>query len=271
VNVARAGRVGLLGLILTIAGACSPPAATSAASPGATELTVYAAASLAAVLGEVKKAYEGANPGIRLILSTDSSSALATKIEQGAPADVFLSADTTNPDKLVAAGLAAGAPAIFASNRLTVIVPSANPAAIHSPSDLARPGVKIIAAGDGVPITSYANQLIQNLAASPGYPAGFAKAYAANVVSREDNVAAVVTKVALAEGDAAVVYATDARGSASRVVEVPVPDAANVIARYAGVVIRASPRVVAAAGFLGWLAGPAGQAVLRLAGFLPPA
>ena len=121
---------------------------------------------------KVKTAYEAANPGTTLTISTDSSRALETQIEQGAPADVFLSADTTNPQKLVDKGLAAGAVVKFAGNLLTVIVPTANPAGIATPADLAKAGVKVIAAGDTVPITKYATQLVANLAKQPGYPAG---------------------------------------------------------------------------------------------------
>ena len=81
-------------------------------------------------------------------------------------------------------------------------MPTDNPAGIKTPADLARPGVKVIAAGDEVPITKYATQLVANLAKEPGYPADFAAAYAANIVSKEDNVKAVVAKIELGEGDA---------------------------------------------------------------------
>jgi molybdate transport system substrate-binding protein len=242
---------------------------SSSASAAAVDLTIFAAASLAGVLEEVKGAYEAAHPGTTLTLSTDSSSALATQIEQGAPADVFLSADTTSPKKLVDGGFSVGEAATFAANRLTVVVPADNPARIASPADLARPGVKIIAAGDEVPITTYAKQLVANFAKEAGYPAGFEAAYAANVVSKEDNVKAVIAKIEIGEGDAAIVYVTDAKASTG-VTTVTVPDAANVTARYAGIVVGASPDQEPARMFLGWLTGPDGQAVLSRFGFLPP-
>ena len=137
-------------------------------------LTIYCAASLKGALDKVKAAYEAANPGTTLTISTDSSAALETQIEQGAPADVFLSADTTNPGRLVDKGLAEGAAVTFAGNKLTIIVPIANPGGIATPADLAKTGVKVIAAGDAVPITKYATQLLANLAKEPGYPADFA-------------------------------------------------------------------------------------------------
>ena len=130
-------------------------------------------------------------------------------------------------------------------------------------------GVKVIAAGDDVPITKYANQLVANLAKEPGYPADFVAMYKANIKSKEENVKAVVAKIEQAEGDAGIVYVTDAKAS-TKVVPVDVPDSANVPATYAGVVIKASPHVDAATDFLTWFAGPDGQAILTGFGFLPP-
>jgi molybdate transport system substrate-binding protein len=251
---------------LTVA-ACS----TGGGSPGAAgvDLEVYAAASLKEALEQVETAYEAAHPGTTLTVSTDSSAALETKIEQGAPADVFLSADTTNPQKLVDAGLSAGDVTPFAGNLLTIIVPGDNPAGIQTPADLARSGVKIVAAGAAVPIARYATQLVDNLAGESGYPADFAARYAGNIVSQEDNVAGIVTKVELGEGDAGIVYVTDAKG-AEKVATIAVPDSANLPATYGGVVVRASPDQEAAAAFLAWLAGSEGQVVLAKLGFLPP-
>jgi len=281
-------RTRLLGPIVAVAlllaacsSAASPSAPASAAStsfatsaagrpPTAANLTVYGASSLKAALAKVKTAYEGANPGTTLTISTDSSTALETKIEQGAPADVFLSADTEDPQKLVDAGLAAGEVTRFAGNLLAVVVPTANPAGIQTPADLANAGLKIIAAGDAVPITTYASQLVANLAKLPGYPADFAARYAANVASKEDGVAGVLSKVGLGEGDAGIVYVTDATSS-GKVTTIPIPDAANVPATYGGVVVKASPHVDAATAFMTWLAGPDGQAILASFGFRPPA
>ncbi len=253
------------------ASAAAPTAApaSAATSPSAADLTILGAASLKKVLDQAKTAYEAANPGTKLTISTDSSSALETKIEQGAPADVFLSADTTNPKKLVDKGLAAGEPVTFAGNKLTVIVPSDNPAGIKTPADLAKPGVKIIAAEDAVPITKYATQLVADLAKETGYPADFAAAYTKNIASKEDNVGQVVAKIELGEGDAGIVYVTDAKSS-TKVMPIDVPPTADVPATYDGVVVKASQDPAAAKAFLDWLAGPDGQAILSSFGFLPP-
>ena len=267
-----------LAVVVVACGGSNPSATTapptqaasqSAPSAAAVELNVLGAASLKGALDKVKQAYEAASPGITMTISADSSSALETKIEQGAPADVFLSADTTNPQKLVDGGFASGSIVVFAGNKLTIIVPRDNPAGVTSPKDLARPGIDIIAAGDEVPITKYATKLVQNLAAQPGYPATFAADYAANVVSKEENVEAVVGKIDLGQGDAGIVYVTDAAAS-TRVATVEVPDRANVPATYGGVVVKASPHQDEAGAFLTWLAGPGGQAILAGFGFLPP-
>jgi molybdate transport system substrate-binding protein len=259
----------------SVGASASPAVSSDTLAPGSpanaepVELTILAAASLSGILEEATIAYEAGHPGTSLTVSTDSSSALETQIEQGAPADVFLSADTTNPEKLVEGGFAAGTPVPFAGNELTIIVPADNPGGVTTPADLARPGLKVVAAAEEVPITKYATQLLANLAGQPGYPAGFEAAYAANVVSREDNVRAVVAKIELGEGDAGIVYVTDAATS-DTVTTVDVPEGANVPASYAGVVVGTSRHLDIARAFLTWFAGPDGREILAGFGFLPP-
>jgi molybdate transport system substrate-binding protein len=247
----------------------SPSSRAASAAATAPPVTIFGASSLKGVLDRMKTAWESSHPGSTLTISTDSSSALETQIEQGAPADVFLSADASNPKKLADKGLTDGAAIDFAGNLLTVIVPVTNPAKITSPKDLAKGGIKVIAAGDDVPVTKYAMQVVHNLASEPGYPPSFASSYMANVASKEDNVSAVVTKVALGEGDAAIVYVTDARAE-PKVTPVEIPRDANVLATYAGVVNKPSANAATAHEFLAWVAGPEGQAILATFGFLPP-
>jgi molybdate transport system substrate-binding protein len=254
--------------IALVAAGCAVGTAVSP-SVDRVELTIFGAASLKGALEVAKSAYEAGAPGTTLTLSTDSSSTLATQIEQGAPADVFLAADTSQPARLVEGGYASGDAVAFATNSLSIIVPPENPGGIRTPADLARPGVRIIAAGDEVPITAYARQLVANLATEPGYPGDFVAAYDRNVASREDNVKAIVAKIELGEGDAGIVYVTDARAS-TRVKAVTVPDVANVSATYAGVVVNASPNQAAAKAFLDWVADPDGQSILASFGFGPP-
>ena len=270
-NTTRAVLLALLAVLIASCSSGVSPASTTGASQAVSgaELQIYGAASLKSGLAAVKDAYESTHAGMTLTITTDSSAALATKIEQGAPVDVFLSADMSNPQKLVDEGLAsASAGTKFAGNLLTVIVPAGNPAGLESAKDLARGGLKVIAAADTVPISKYAQQLVGNLAAESGYPANFEAAYGANVVSSEDNVAAIVSKVALGEGDAAIVYVTDAMTS-SKVRTIDVPPNANVRVTYGGVVLKASQHPDAASQFLAWLSGPEGQTVLGTFGFRP--
>lgn len=262
--------VAALALLLA---ACQPsaaasPAASAAQSVEAVELTVLGAASLHDALTEIEVAYEAAVPGNDLVIATDSSAALRTQIEEGLPADVFLSADIANPQALRETGLTSGDPVPYAGNRLALVVPTDNPAGIESPADLAA-AVQIIAAGPGVPITSYVAEVVANLAALSDYPAGFADAYAANVVSEEDNVRGVLTKIELGEGDAGFVYQTDAQSS-SEVLAVEIPEGANTHAVYAACAISDSDNLDAAEAFLAWLAGPGGQGVLAEFGFTEP-
>lgn len=253
----------LVACLVVVACAASP-----SANATGTTLTVLGAASLRDALTEATAAYAAAT-GVRFTLSFDSSATLRTQIEQGAPADVFAAADMTNPKALVDAGLTERGVTSFARNQLVVAVPADNPAGIESPADLVRDGVRIVAAGESVPITRYAEEAIDKLAALPGYPAGYAEAVSANIVSREDNVRAALTKVELGEADAAITYATDVRSSTTAQA-VEIPPAANVIATYGAVVIKASSSPDPAAAFVAWLAGGEGAAVLARFGFLPP-
>ena len=260
---------------VTVGPSTAPSAATASGAASAApslptdEVIVFAAASLKDVLKEAVTAYTTANPNTKIFVSTDSSSALATQIQQGAPADLFLSADTKNPDTLATAGLTTGATVPFAGNTLTVIVPLDDKAGITSPKDLANAGIKVIAAGDEVPITKYANQAVDNLAKVAGYPADFAAKYAANIASKEPNVKGIVAKVELGEGDAGIVYVTDAKAS-TKVKPVEIPAEANVPATYGGVVIKDAKFATDATAFFDWLTGTDGQALFAKYGFLPP-
>ena len=258
----------LLGLVL-LAGACSAGASTPAAAPTAVRLTVYAAASLHDVMGALASRYAKVVPGMQIAFSFDSSAALRTQIEQGAGADLFVSADLVNAQRLADEGLTAGPVVPVVRNVLTIVVPATGSSPVHTPFDLALPGVRVVAAGSAVPITKYATKLIANLAALPGAPPDFVAAVDHNIVSREEDVTAVLAKVALGEGDAGIVYTTDARSS-SEVRTVAVPADANVPATYGAVVVKASPHAAAASAFLHWLLGSDAQSTFAAFGFLAP-
>jgi molybdate transport system substrate-binding protein len=247
---------------------CAAAPGTEASARGV-QLTVFAAASLRDVLTEAAGAYRAKAPQVTISLAFDASSALRTQIEQGAPADLFLSADTDDPQRLAEAGLTTSRPIPFASNSLVIVVPADQEGAISGPFDLARPGLRVVAAGRQAPISRYAERLLAKLAGGPDAPAGFAQAVEANIVSREDNVRAVLAKIELGEGDAAIVYATDALSS-DRVRTIAIPEWAEVAVSYSAVVMAGSPQRAAADELLSWLRARDGQAVLARFGFGPP-
>ncbi len=255
--------VPMLALLVFVASGCVE-AACACAPPN---LQVFGASSLSHALDEFATAYEATGRVSAVTPATGSSGSLRVQIEQGAPADLFLAADTANPQALFDSGLSDGPPMPFATNHLIVVVPEENPAGITSAADLARPNVAVIAAGEDVPITRYAEQLVTNLAALPGYPPDFAAAYAANIASREDNVGAVVSKIELGEGDAAIVYVTDAGAASVQSVEIPIE--ADVVATYSGVILKRTQHPVASRDLLDWIRGAGGQTILVDLGFSP--
>lgn len=240
--------------------------ACNSASATPSQITVLAASSLQTALPDLTAAWKTSHPTTSLVTSTGATSALRMQIEQGSPADVLLGADTTNAQTLVDEEAARGPVTPYATNALTVIVPANNPKGIQTAADLAKPGVCVIAAGDNVPINHYAEQLVMNLSQRSDYGSSFAANYEANVCSREDNVGAVVNKISLGEGDAAIVYVTDA-AAGQNLEQVSVPADSNVVATYGGVVTSSSTSPDTAAEFVSWLTGPAGQSVLKSHGF----
>lgn len=230
---------------------------------------MLAAASLREAFSDLARAYGSVSPGVRLVLIADASNALRAQIETGAIADVFASADTANPLRLVDAGSTVGPARVFAANELALVTPATDATGIRDAYDLAHPGVRVVAAGPDVPISGYATRLIENLQAQPGAQSGLRDAIEANTVSREDNVRAVLAKIELGEGDAGFVYATDAR-SDPKVRVVPLPPGVNVRAAYAAVVPGSAAHPAEGSAFVAWLAGPDAEAILRKHGFLPP-
>lgn len=229
-------------------------------------LTVFAAASLTDVMGALGSAYRDAT-GTTIQATFDASSALRTQIEGGAPADLFLSADEANVDRLVTAALARDK-AIIARNSLAIVARKGGPVADWT--DLTADGVRVAAAGPDVPITHYATDLVAALAAAPGAPSGFAAGYAANVATEEDNVRAELAKVQAGEADAAIVYATDAASAGAEVATVALPDGVAVAAQLAGAVISSSDAATAAGAFLRWITGPDAGAIWERYAFVRP-
>jgi molybdate transport system substrate-binding protein len=219
--------------------------------------TVFAAASLTGAFQRVASAFEKAQPGVRVELNFAGSQTLVQQIQQGAPADVFASADEANMQKLVASGEVAGAPQLFAHNALQIVVAAGNPKRIAGLADLRAPGLVIALCGTTVPCGRYAGEAFGK--ASLAVPAA----------SQELDVKAVVMKVALGEVDAGIVYVTDVRAAGGRVEGVDIPEAFNVVARYPIATLKSAPNPTAAAAFVAFVLSPEGQGVLATFGFLP--
>jgi molybdate transport system substrate-binding protein len=215
------------------------------------QLTVYAAASLTDVFPKIDSAEK---------YSFGGSNALAAQITQGAPADVFASANTTLPNQLFAKGLCSK-PIVFTRNTLVIVVPTSNPASIHSVYDLQKPGIKLVVAGKGVPVGSYTIQILQNM--------DLDTAVLKNVVSQETDVREVLAKVALGEADAGFVYSTDAKTVPGKVKVIKVPAWAQPKVQYGACVVTASHNQAAAQTFVSNLIKAPAQKQLLAYGFLP--
>ncbi len=193
-------------------------------------LTVYAAASLTDVFTEIGTTFEAGHSGAIVVFNFGGSQNLRTQIEQGAPADVFASANLNEMDALITKGFVTGeAPKIFLTNRLVVILPADNPAGITALEDLSRPGLKLVLAAQEVPAGRYARQVLENLNSMFG--ADYKDRVIANVVSNEDNIRQAVTKVQLGEADGSIVYVSDAV-AAPELQKIEIPAEMNVIAQY---------------------------------------
>lgn len=228
--------------------------ATTATQSGATASgpTVLAAASLTKVFPRIEP---------RGRYTFGGSGALATEIEQGAPADVFAAASPKQPAELLAKKLI-DRPMQFATNTLVLIVPRDNPAEITSVADIAKPGVKLVICNATVPCGDYARNVFMNL--------GITQTAMRNVVSQTTDVTQTVAEVALGQADAGFVYITDATAANGKVkvIRLPAkakPQAADVIA-----VVKSGPNQAAARAFVAKIMSPAGQARLRAAGFGKP-
>ncbi len=234
---------------------------TGSASAGADlsgTLTVFAAASLKSTFTDLANEFETDHPGSKIRLSFAGSSDLVTQISEGAPADVFASADNANMSKLETASLLAASPTNFASNVLTIAVPPGNPAAIGSFKDLGESGVKVVLCAPQVPCGAAAAKVEQ------------AAGTTVKPVSEESSVTDVLGKVSSGEADAGLVYVTDAKGAGNKVTAVDFPEAANAVNTYPIATVAGSKHKELAAAFIALVTGPVGQKVLLAAGFGKP-
>lgn len=250
---------------LSFAAPAALMAAATAQVASAESVRVFAAASLMEAFRDVAALYEQQHAGDAIELNFAGSQVLRTQIEQGASADVFASADLAHADALKAAGLL-GPHAVFARNRLVLVVPAGSPR-VKGLKDVARPGVKVLVAGSSVPVGRYTTQALAKLGAAGLYGDDFQTRVQANVVSQETNVRAVLSKVALGEADAGFVYRTDARPLGQKVLTVAIPAQGQPKVEYQVAVVTASRHRAEARAFVKLLLGTRGRAVLHSAGF----
>lgn len=226
----------------------------SGSSSGQT-LIVFAASSLQDTFTTLGNQFQAAHPGVTVKFDFDGSSTLVEQVQQGAPADVFASADEPTMQKL---GSAAQNPKPFATNVLEIATPPGNPAHITSLADLGKSGVKVVVCAAGVPCGDAAAQLekIQGVTVHP--------------VSEEQNVTDVLGKVESGEADAGIVYVTDVKGAGSKVTGVPIPGTAKVTNVYPIATLQGTKQPQLAQEFVNYVLGSKGQGLLKAAGFGAP-
>ncbi len=237
--------------------AASASASSSASTSLSGSITVFAASSLLGTFTQLGKQFEAAHPGAKVTFSFGASSALATQIVNGAPADVFASASPTNMQQVVAAGDASN-PATFASNVMEVAVPPANPAGVTSVNDLAKSSVKVALCQPQVPCGSTAAKVFANAKVT------------VKPVTLEPDVKSVLGKVELDAVDAGMVYVTDVKAAGAKVTGVQIPADLNASTSYPIAAISKSGDAATAQAFAAYVLSPAGQSVLAAAGFEKP-
>ncbi|MFJ4842852.1 molybdate ABC transporter substrate-binding protein [Streptomyces sp. NPDC088746] len=227
----------------------------SASGAAEADLTVLAASSLTDVFRTAGAAYEQKHPGTEVTFSFAGSQELAAQVEQGAPADALVTADTRTMDGLKSD---TGSPTVIAKNRLVIATGKGNPEKIETLKDLADPGLKVVLAAPEVPVGRYSRQILdaQKIDVKP--------------VSQEPNVRAVLSKVELGEADAGLVYRTDAATATDKIDAVDIPDAQNAVASYPAATLKTSGNSEAATAFVAWLSTPEAQKILADAGFQKP-
>lgn len=258
----------VLAVLVAMLAACG--GAPSAARTPAAELTVFAAASLTDAFKAIGEQFSAANGGAAITFNFAGSDQLATQIAQGAPADVFASANTKQLDVVITAGeIISGTARTFARNRLVLVYPQSNPGKLVALQDLAKPGLKIVLANKHVPVGGYALDFLAKASQLPEYTAAYSPTVLANVVSYEESVKAVLGKIVLGEADAGIVYTTDtATVKDGSIGTLAIPDNLNTIAAYPIAATKNAKNPGLARKFVDFVLSPAGQQILVKYGFI---
>lgn len=245
-------------VLLLVLTACGTSDDASTNDAGSQKLIVFAAASLKKSFTEIGEQFKTDNPGADIEFSYAGSSELVTQLTNGAPADVFASADTNNMDKAAKAGLLSGDPVDFASNTLTIVTAPGNPKKIASVRDLTQPGLSVVVCAPQVPCGS-ATEKVEK-----------ATGVQLDPVSEESQVTDVLGKVTSGQADAGLVYVTDAQGAGDQVTAVAFPESADAVNTYPISVLEQSENPQIATKFVELVIGEQGQKILSAAGFARP-
>lgn len=252
--------------------ACGSTSSDSGSTPTAASpvtLNVFAAASLTNAFKQIGQKFQRAYPNVTVTFNFAGSQTLAQQINQGAPADVFASANQAQMNVVIQSGeVAASSSKVFAHNLLVVIFPRSNPGQITSLQDLAKSGLRIVLAAASVPAGQYAVDFLGKASADPSFGASYKANVLKNVVSYETDVESVVTKVAQGEADAGIVYTTDALANTSQLGQIAIPANLQTAATYPIAPIKGSRNAAAAQQFVDYVLSSDGQAVLTSFGFI---
>jgi len=239
-------------LILVLLAACGEALVTEG------ELRVSAAASLTDAFAEMERVFEAANPGVDLVLNLGASSTLREQILEGAPVDVYASANTSNMDQVVAAGETVGEPRIFARNLLEIAVPAGNPAGVTSLADFSDDDLLLGLCAQGVPCGDFAREALDKAGVVPA------------IDTNEPDVRSLLTKVGVGELDAAITYVTDIASTPGDVEGVAIPEEDNVMADYSIAVLADAANQETASAFIDLVVSDEGRTILADFGFVAP-
>ena len=252
-------------VVWVVAAACNM---ALAAAPLSGTLTVFAAASLTESFTAIGEQFQRRHPGLQVRFNFAGSQTLRTQLEQGAPADVFAVADTEQMALAKQRGAVHDEAPVFIANRLVILTPNDNPEKVASLRDLARPGVKLVLAGQHVPAGRYSRNVLRRAAAA--YGGEFEARALRNLVSEEHNVKQVVTKIQLGEADAGIAYVSDLTPqSADAMRAIAIPEAYNLVARYPIAIVNSTRQQAAAQAFIDFVRSPQGQAIMKTYNFTP--
>jgi molybdate transport system substrate-binding protein len=273
-NIHRLVIPGFLLLLIGVLSACGSGgsnggSSTATVGPPVT-LNVFAAASLTNAFNQMKQKFHQAHPNVTITYNFAGSQALAQQINQGAPADVFASANKTQMNVVIQSGAVdSSSSKVFVHNLLVVIYPKSNPGQIMQLQDLAKPGLKIVLAAASVPAGQYAVDFLGKASADPSFGADYKANVLKNVVSYETDVETVVSKVSLGEADAGIVYTTDALANTGQLGQIAIPANLQTVADYYIAPIKGSKNAATAQQFVDYILSSDGQQVLTSFGFIP--